>query len=156
MVAQHLMPEEMFPVCAPALLGDAAPPQDASALTRLPLIHDLTMAQAGVFPSWRHWLEHQGARPSKSEQGLKINSSAAVVQAALNGQGVALARRAFVSDELRVGRLLRLVPSVRWPVPWAYYVVTPEASAPTQQARRFVEWLTLEAEADLRQSVDQE
>lgn len=145
---RHLMDEEMFPVCSPSLLDGAAPPADAAALAALPLVHDLTMAHAGVFPTWRQWLARQGVKPPGSEQGLRINSSAAVVQAALNGQGVALARRAFVADELRAGRLLRLLPEVHWPIRWAYYVVAADEPELREPVRLFVEWLAAEALAD--------
>jgi LysR family transcriptional regulator, glycine cleavage system transcriptional activator len=140
--ATRLMHEEMFPVCSPSLLLHTAVPQRAAALARLPLIHDLTMPQVGVFPSWREWLLKQGLRLPRGVQSLEINSSAAVVQAALNGQGVALARRA--------GRLVRLLPSVSWPIHWAYYVVQPESGVAREPAQAFMDWLADEAEIDLR------
>jgi LysR family transcriptional regulator, glycine cleavage system transcriptional activator len=136
-------------MCSPHLLQRSRAPKNAAALARLPLIHDLTMVHAGVFPSWSEWLLRQGLRLPKGALGLQINSSAAVVQAALNGQGVALARRAFVSDELRAGRLERLLPAVQWPIRWAYYVVQPESAVPRQPVQAFVGWLVREAEADL-------
>lgn len=150
LAAKRLMDEEMFPVCSPSLLQGMSAPEDAAALARMPLIHDLTMPHAGVFPSWREWLGEQGLRLSRAVQGLQINSSAAVVQAALNGQGVALARRAFVSDELRAGHLERLLPAVQWPIRWAYYVVHTESAMLREPVQAFVDWLAGEAAADLR------
>ena len=136
--------------CSPALSDSTGTPKDAYALARMPLIHDLTMPHAGVFPSWRQWLQQQGVRlPTREGPGLRINTSAAVVQAALNGQGVALARRAFVSDELRAGRLVRVLPSVRWPIRWAHDVVASEAVVAREPVQLFAEWLVREAEADL-------
>jgi LysR family glycine cleavage system transcriptional activator len=148
-LAKRLMDEEVFPVCSPSLLDGAHGPTNASELARMPLIHDLTMPQAGVFPSWSDWLGKQEVRLPKGVQGLQINSSAAVVQAALNGQGVALARRAFVSDELRAGRLVRLLPEVQWAIRWAYYVVHTESAASREPVNAFIEWLAEEAAADL-------
>ena len=149
LAAQRLMDEEVFPVCSPSLVQGTGAPENAVALARLPLIHDLTMPNSGVFPSWREWLQVQDVRLSKGLPGLQINSSAVVVQAALNGQGVALARRAFVSDELRTGRLQRLLPAMRWPIRWAYYVVQTESTMPREPVRAFVDWLADEAAADL-------
>jgi len=149
LAAKRLMNEEMFPVCSPSLLQGISAPKDAAALARMPLIHDMTMPHSGVFPSWREWLQKQGVPLSRGVEGLQINSSAAVVQAALNGQGVALARRAFVSDELRAGRLERLLPAVQWPIRWSYYVVQTESAMPRQPVRAFVDWLAGEAVADL-------
>lgn len=150
LVARRLMAEEVFPVCSPYLLKGSRAPNTAAALAQMPLIHDLTMPHAGVFPSWREWLHKQEVRLPKGVQGLQINSSAAVVQAALNGQGVALARRAFVSDELRAGHLERLLPGVQWPIRWAYYAVRTESSTSRGPVQAFVNWLAEEAEADLR------
>ena len=150
LTVEHLMDEEVFPICSPSLLRGTNFPVDAAALARLPLIHDLTMRHAGVFPSWQEWLRKQGMRLPTGEQGLQINSSSAVVQAALNGQGVALARRAFASDDLRAGRLQRLLPSVQWPIRWAYYVVQPVPAEPRKPVQAFVDWLAEEAEADVR------
>jgi LysR family transcriptional regulator, glycine cleavage system transcriptional activator len=150
LTVRRLMNEEVFPVCSPTLLGGKASPKDASGLLRLPLIHDLTLRQAKVFPSWQQWLHKQGERLPANALGLQINASAAVVQAALGGQGVALARRAFVSDELRAGRLLRLLPKVSWPIRWAYYVVSPENLQPQEGTRLFSAWLVQQAEEDMR------
>lgn len=150
LVARHLMDEAVFPVCSPSLLKGSPAPKSAVALARMPLIHDLTMSHAGVFPSWREWLHKQGVRLPKGVQGLQINSSAAVVQAALNGQGVALARRAFVSDALRAGHLERLLPAVQWPIRWAYHVVKTESATARGPVQAFVGWLVEEAAADLR------
>ena len=147
LVAKHLMSEEIFPVCSPSLLQGLKAPQDAVALARMPLIHDLTMPHSGVFPSWREWLQEQDVQLSTALQGLQINSSAGVVQAALNGQGVALARRAFVSEELQSGLLERLLPAIQWPIPWAYYVVHTESAIHRQPVQAFVEWLETEAAA---------
>jgi len=146
--ARRLMDEEMFPVCSPGLLHDRTPILDAHALAAMPLIHDLTMQQHGVFPTWRHWFQALGVALPEGAHGLQINSSAAVVQAALGGQGIALARRAFVGDELRAGRLIRLVPSVRWPIRWSYFVVTPETPPTREPAQRFLDWVIAEAQAD--------
>lgn len=153
LAVKRLMDEEMFPVCSPSLLQGLSAPENAVALARMPLIHDLTMPHSGVFPSWREWLQEQGVRMSRSLHGLQINLSAAVVQAALNGQGVALARRAFVSDELRSGRLQRLLPAVQWPIRWAYYVVQPESAMLREPVTAFVDWLAGEAAAELKAPV---
>jgi LysR family glycine cleavage system transcriptional activator len=150
LVARHLMDEEVFSVGSPSLLGGSGASDNAALLVRLPLIHDLTMPQAVGFPSWSERLLRQEVRLPKGVLGLQINSSAAVVQAALNGQGAALARRAFVSDELRAGRLERMLPAVKWPIRWAYYVVQAESAAARQAVQAFVDWLAEEAEADLR------
>lgn len=45
------------------------------------------------FPTWDTWLRTAGVRHAATmASGLKINNSAAVLQAAIDGQGVALVR----------------------------------------------------------------
>lgn len=139
--AIKLMNEEVFPACSPALLHGSARPTTARELAELTLIHDMTVTQPGAFPSWAAWLGAHGVEGAATERGLRINSPTAVMQAALNGHGVALARRALAADELHSGSLIRLLPDVSWPVPWGYYLVsaapTPNASA----TQAFVNWL---------------
>jgi LysR family transcriptional regulator, glycine cleavage system transcriptional activator len=142
-----LMDEEVFPVCSPAFLKGKAPPRNAAQLAALTLIHDLTLAPSQAFPSWQQWLGAQGVKPAQATRGLHINASAAAIQAALNGQGVALARRAFVQDELAQGRLQRLLPKMAWPVAWAYHCVYTDASLERVATRAFVDWLVHEVQA---------
>ncbi|MDX6083883.1 LysR substrate-binding domain-containing protein [Xanthomonas campestris pv. incanae] len=144
LTATELMDEEVFPVASPALLchGD---PRSVEELAELTLIHDLTLAQTTVFPTWSAWFEHQGYRNDRATAGLKINSAAAVIQAALASQGVALARHRFVTNELRTGQLVRLLPQISWPVPWRYFVVQPVRQALPEPATQFRKWLVTEA-----------
>lgn len=144
-VESRLMGEAVLPVCSPALLAGSTVPKNARQLAALPLIHDLTMAQAAVFPSWRQWLHAAGHDAEPKTPGLHINASAAVIQAAISGQGVALARQAFVSEELSDGRLLRLLPGIEWPIPWSYFVVYPEKSQPRAPVQAFLDWLVTQA-----------
>lgn len=139
--AIKLMDEDVFPACSPALLRGLAHPTTARELAELTLIHDMTATQPGVFPSWAAWLAAHGVEGPATDRGLRINSPAAVLQAALNGHGVALARRAFVADELRSGSLVRLLPEVSWPIPWGYYIVSTARTLDTGAMQAFVNWL---------------
>jgi LysR family transcriptional regulator, glycine cleavage system transcriptional activator len=145
--AERLMDEEVFPVCSLSMLKDERGPRTATQLSRMCLIHDLTMAPQAVFPTWNAWLQAQGVTRAVPDRGMRINSSAAVIQAAIHGQGVALARRAFVVDDLASGHLVRLLPHLRWPITWGYYVVRAQRTQPAEPAERFVAWLREEAAA---------
>ena len=77
--------------------------------------------------------------------GQRINNSAAVLQAAVDGQGVALARSVMAHDDLAAGRLVRLFPQVWLESALAYYVVyRPECIAQPKVAA-FRDWLLREA-----------
>lgn len=139
--ATHLMDEEIYPVCSPALLG-GAPPLAPNWLAGQTLIHDTTAPAAAVFPDWQRWLDFAGVALADAEHGLRINASGAVLQAAAKGQGVALARHALVAHDLAEGRLIRLFPTLRWPIPWAYYIVTSARAARRPHVVAFRDWLT--------------
>ena len=92
------------------------------------------------------WLRHAGADVT-TQRGMRINNSAAVLQAAIDGQGIALARSIMAHDDLAAGRLVRLFPEIVVPAALAYYVVyRPECSS-LARSEAFRSWLFEEAEA---------
>ena len=144
LAAEKLMDEEVYPVCAPALLATATL-QAPGDLRGQVLIHDQSVDTSTGFASWQAWLRHAGVQGVLTDRGLRINNSAAVLQAAIDGQGVALARSVMAHDDLAAGRLVRLFPQVRLESALAYYVVyRPECIAQPKVAA-FRDWLLREA-----------
>jgi LysR family glycine cleavage system transcriptional activator len=146
LVAEKLMDEEVYPVCSPQLLtarGCFERPCDLASET---LIHDLSMDAHTGFPSWDEWLSRAGMDDVNTGRGMKINNSAAVLQAAIEGQGIALARSIMARDDVAAGRLVRLFPEVDFASPLAYYVVYRAESASLPRLVTFRDWLRAEAE----------
>jgi LysR family transcriptional regulator, glycine cleavage system transcriptional activator len=150
--AEKLVLEEVFPVCSPAFFKRAQPLAQPVDLLRHVLIHDMTAigtppAQGGI-PTWSMWLKGAGVAASKIAasklHNLEINASAAAIEAAINGQGIALARRILVEDDLQAGKLQRLCPQVQTRITWAYYAVTPLDSVPNAASEAFLGWLKAE------------
>ncbi|WP_237352224.1 MULTISPECIES: hypothetical protein [unclassified Rhizobium] len=50
-------------------------------------------------------------------------------------------RKALVAQELDSGRLVHLLPDVRWPVRWAYYIVAAPKALRRQEVAAFHDWL---------------
>jgi len=140
-----IMDEEIFPVCSETLLNGNAAPSTAKDFSNFTLIHDTTMKSSGGLPSWESWFQRFGLNHHDSDRGLHINSSSAVIQAAIKGQGIALVRRAFVSNEIKTGQLIRLQPQLRWPISWAYFLVGTNESLSKPSAIAFAEWIIEEA-----------
>ncbi|BCN37916.1 LysR family transcriptional regulator [Alicycliphilus denitrificans] len=145
LVADKLMDEEMYPVCAPALLHQEPPLRTPGDLGRVALIHDLSMDGHADFPTWETWLRQAGATGVAAARGLKINNSAAVLQAAIEGRGVALARSVMARDDLAAGRILRLFPEIGGTRALAYYAVYRPESASQPRLAAFRDWLLQEA-----------
>ncbi len=97
--ADKLMAEEVFAVGPPALDEklELAAPAD---LSRYTLIHDLSVEPGAGFVTWGVWLGKAGA-DFTAQRGIRISNSAAVLQAAVDGQGIALARSIMARDDAR-------------------------------------------------------
>ena len=89
-------------------------------LAHVTLIHDLSMDGHAGFPTWEKWLEKAEVRGIATSRSMKINNSAAVLQAAIEGRGVALARSVMAHDNLAAGRLSLLYTDSDFS---GYYVV---------------------------------
>lgn len=145
LVAEKLMDEEVYPVCSPQLLQARGCFQAPCDMTRETLIHDLSMDAHTGFPTWGEWLRRAGMTEVNTARGMKINNSAAVLQAAIDGQGIALARSVMAHDDVAAGRLLRLFPDLDFASPLAYYVVYRPESAGLPRLVAFRDWLLSEA-----------
>ncbi len=145
LVAEKLMDEEVYPVCSPGLLRQRRRLHKPSDLARETLIHDLSMDDHAGFPSWGAWLKKAGVTEVATTRGMKINNAAAVLQAAIDGHGVALARSVMARDDLAAGRLVRLFPEIRLASALAYYVVYRTECSSLPRLVAFRDWLVGEA-----------
>lgn len=145
LTAVKVMDETLFPVCAPdyPLLENGGL---ATVLPRCTLIHDVSMASHADYPTWGMWLDAAGFSEVRPDHGLRINNSAAVLQAAIEGQGLALARSVMVKDDLEAGRLIRPFPDkgLECPLTQAYYVVYRPECAALAKIQAFREWMISE------------
>jgi LysR family transcriptional regulator, glycine cleavage system transcriptional activator len=153
LVSTKLMDEEVYPVCSPKFLSGRRL-TSATALLRETLIHDLSMDERAGFPTWHTWLAKAGVKSAHAEtiataRGLKINNSAAVLQAAIEGQGVALARSAMAHDDVAAGRLVRLLPKIRFESALAYSIVHRKDALTQPRVMAFRDWLLEEAGKNL-------
>ncbi len=138
MHADELMHEDVFPVCAPDLLtrdGGLSRPQD---LRHQTLIHD------DMIEDWNMWLRAAGVADIDPTRGPGYTHSNLVIQAAINGQGVALGRGLLVADALQAGLLVKPF-DLALSAQYRYYVVSTEISTDRPKVRLFHDWLKGEA-----------
>ena len=84
----------VFPVCSPRLLRGPHPLRAPEDLRHHALIHDASGED------WRRWLAAAGVRGVVPAPSLHFHDSSLVIQAAVEGQGVALAYSVFAADDL--------------------------------------------------------
>lgn len=145
LVAEKLMDEQIYPVCAPGWLARNGPLAEPRDLTGKTLIHDLSVDTRLGFASWSNWLLRVGATAVDVGHGMQVNNSAAVLQAAIDGQGVALARSVMARDDVAAGRLVRLFPDLTMASELGYYIVYRAECASVRKVQAFRAWLTQEA-----------
>ena len=136
--AVQLCREELFPVCNP-VLAEAGEPMDLAALAALPLIHHRSPQL------WIDWFRGFGFEPpTEVRHGPVYNEMSLAIDAAVAGQGVALARSALASLDLETGRLVRPATQSA-PAQFGYWIVCDPASADLPKIARFRAWLLREA-----------
>jgi LysR family transcriptional regulator, glycine cleavage system transcriptional activator len=136
----RLCAEELFPVCSPRLLSGRF------------ALHDIkqhTMLHTNGTDDWANWLRLAGIDGMDVKRGVTFNQASMAIYAAVDGQGIALARTALASWDLISGRLLRPFAQVL-DAPYAFWIVCPKAAADLPKISTFRGWLLHEAADDAR------
>lgn len=139
----YLFGQRNMPVCSPALLDGGRPLRDPHDLRYHTLLHvEWSKAEA----TWRMWLLAAGLEDIDPNRGPRFTMETMAVQAALDGQGVALLGNVLVADELSAGRLVQpFAPSLSKPLSFSYYLVSPNEASPKVSV--FRKWLLQESDA---------
>jgi DNA-binding transcriptional LysR family regulator len=143
---QPVFEESVIPVCSPALAADPARPLREPADLRAHVLLHMDDAKFS-WMEWNLWLHAHGLRDPKPAGTLQFNQYDQLVQAAVNGQGVALGRLPLLRGLLRQKQLVtpfrKSVVSSR-----GYYLVRSRRAAGKPDVAGFEEWLLEEAKKD--------
>jgi LysR family transcriptional regulator, glycine cleavage system transcriptional activator len=139
----RLSAEQLFAVCSPKLLSGRRRLEKVADVLKFPLIHLDSRAD------WTKWLQGLGVDDADVAHGPVLNRASMVIDAAINGQGIALARTTLAAWDLIHGRLVRPFPD-SMPVARTYWIVCPKATVTFPKIATFREWLLTEASSDLR------
>jgi len=153
LIAERLFEESLFPVCSPRLLQGEPPLRRPEDLRRHTLLHYEWIAEGDSWPDWRSWLLAAGVEGIDTIRGLHFSQTTLALQAALEGQGVALGDSTLVADDLAAGRLVQpFALAIKGPPQFAYHLVYREATLERPLARAFRDWLVAEAAASRNRS----
>src|SRR5690606_2646940 len=92
-----------------------------------------------------------GGRKASAKRGrnpqrwLYFNYAQQIVQAAIIGQGVALARLPLVAESLASGALVEPLPHARIDSPLVYWLMVSARSAQRPEVKAFADWLLQQA-----------
>jgi DNA-binding transcriptional LysR family regulator len=143
--AIRLFGEQLTPVASPWLLK-------GQGLTRPADVAQFTLIEAGdahqthlEWLTWRRWFDEHGLVKLQPKRWLHFNYAYQMVQAALTGQGVVLARLPLVAESLANGDLIEPLPKLRMDSPMAYWLIVGPRSAQRPEIKAFCEWLLAQA-----------
>ena len=157
--AVRLFGEQLTPVISPWLLRER-PLKHISDLAQHTLIEagDAHRTRHLEWLTWQRWLETFAPSPGgpgkaraadkaklSPKRWLYFNYAHQIVQAALTGQGVALARMPLVAQSLANGDLVEPLAQTRMDSPLAYWMIKAPRGAERPEVRAFCEWLLREA-----------
>ena len=138
----RLCSERLFPVCSPELVAGRKRISKAEDLLKFPLLR--LDDQSG----WPRGFADAGIAKAVA-RGPVLNQASMLIDAAIDGQGVALARTTLAAWDLISGRLVNPIAiSIR--MPNTYWIVCPRVSASLPKVTMFRDWLLAEAADDAR------
>lgn len=137
LTADRLMEESIMPVAAPSLAKGIVSAED---LARCTLLQDDWHIENGMFPDWPTWLATLGVESPEPLRIRHFSDASLVIQGVASGLGVALSWYSLVVDDLKAGRLVRLLDQLL-PTTLGYYLVMPEGRVTARKIDVFRSWL---------------
>ena len=132
-----LFKERMLLVCSPSFLEKRPESKDLSNLWRLPL---LGLKDAPSFwEDWRSWAEYSNTPYQDPLNEIQMEDQIAVIHAAQNGLGIALAWDWHVEDLIKDGSLIALTPPVECHNNGFFLTRTKNANQ--HSSERFIDWV---------------
>lgn len=140
--AIRLFGEQITPVISPWLLKSGPTLKKPDDLARFTLIEAGDAHHTHLeWLTWRRWLDQHAAPKLEAKRWLYFNYAYQMVQAALTGQGVVLARLPLIAESLASGDLVEPLPHMRLESPMAYWLIMGPRNLARPEVLAFCEWL---------------
>jgi DNA-binding transcriptional LysR family regulator len=133
-----LAAEEIYAVAGPAYAARHGLPKTPAELAYHRLIHLEEPHRAAA--NWKDWLRSAGLNAGVANRGLLINDYVLVIQAVMEGQGIALGWRHLTERLVASGLLVRVTEHVMKPAA-AFHVAWPRNRELSDSARKVRDWL---------------
>lgn len=140
--AMRLCSEQLFPVCSPKFVSGRNRIAKASDLLKFPLL------RLDDWKTWARWFDAAGVSAA-AVPGPVLNRASMLIDAAVDGQGIALARTALAAWDLINGRLVKPI-DVSLRLSNTYWIVCPKVTSSAPKIATFRDWLLAEAADDAR------
>ena len=135
LVCENFLDDEYFSVASPGMNRGKLPKEPKDLLGVRIMREDRD--------TWQRWFEAAGVALDAPLEGPSFNDSTYSLQAAARGEGVALARRSIVGEDLERGTLKHLF-KIAVPSPESYGFVSRRQSAQAPKVKAFRDWVKSE------------
>lgn len=141
-MAERILEESVTPVCSPDYLKACGGLSAAIQLQRCTLLHEV-----GMVANWEQWFGLAGLGRKRPPRGPIYSHGSMAVEAAIRGEGVALARSTLVVDDIAAGRLVSPFPAWRLKAERGYDLVYRMGERDHPKIVALRQWLGTEVQA---------
>ena len=142
LVSEKIMTEDIFPVCSPMLLQRNLSLRTTTDLRHHTLLHAEHSSTDDTAPNWSKWLRlvcPETIEVVNAGKGILYTPALLAIDAAVAGEGIALAKGKWVQDDLSAGRLVQPFEDILHSE-FDYYLVYPQGTA-SSRVTLFRKWL---------------
>jgi LysR family transcriptional regulator, glycine cleavage system transcriptional activator len=140
LVSTHLMTLQVIPVCSPEYMQKQQKLNTPADLHNQTLLHYDNKTDEPTWPDWNMWLASMGYRDMNTKSGIYFAQADMAIQAAIEGQGIALVPTIFTEKDIHIGRLVQPF-SMSMPIDFSYYLVTTPKRANLPRVIAFKKWV---------------
>ncbi len=149
LISECLISEHVIPVCSPELLMGKHAIKNLDDLQHHTLLHSSWRRELTAATDWQMWLKAAGYNGSLPKKGPQFNLDSLAVQAAIEGQGVALVDKAMTSKDIERGGLVELfTDQVSKDTKFCYFLCYPKHHLQWPKVQLFREWVLKEISDD--------
>lgn len=148
--SNYLFSFDLIPVCSPDLMHEGKAVHDLSDIRHHTLLHSQDTDFDPSFPDWAMWLATAGVDDVDASRGMFFSQGEMVIEAAIEGQGIALGASVMVAGAIESGRLVQPFET-RLPVRLSFHLITTRQKWGNPKISAFRQWI-LDESAYLRES----
>ncbi len=145
----YLFSYDLIPVCSPDLMHEGKGLHDLSDIRHHTLLHSDDTEFDPSWPDWAMWLATAGVDYVDANRGIYFSQGEMVIEAAIEGQGIALAGSVMAAGAIESGRLVQPFET-RLPVRLSFHFVTTRQKSRNPKVNAFRRWV-LDESAYLRE-----
>ena len=134
----RLFGERICPVCSPEFRKTLSANPSVREVIRQPMLHDMYWHR-----DWPVWLDAVGATAGEFSSSMRFGLYNGVIQAAVDGLGIAIGHSVMIAKELAAGKLVPL-SHLSVDSPKSYHLVMNASASSNPTCAKLKEWFLME------------